>query len=103
MKQDLENYTKLIPVENIKANILMIVGEDDKMWGSYEMANIIKKQNEKAILASYRNAGHVFAGEGVLNTPDMRIKTGGNLESNEKASIESNKTIEDFLLQHHKK
>lgn len=103
VKQDLENYTKLIPVENIKANILMIVGEDDKMWGSYEMANIIKKQNEKAILASYRNAGHVFAGEDVLNTPDMRIKTGGNLESNEKASIESNKTIEDFLLQHHKK
>ena len=66
-------------------------------------ANIIKKQNEKAIIASYRNAGHIFAGEGVLNTPNMRIKTGGNIESNEKASIESEKTINDFLLQHHKR
>lgn len=103
VKKDLKNYTKLIPVENINADILMIVGEDDKMWGSYEMANIIKKQNKKAIIASYRNAGHIFIGEGILNYPKMRVRTGGNLESNERAGIESDKTIDDFLLQHHKK
>lgn len=64
IKRDLNNYMKLIPVRDIKTNILMIVGEDDKMWDSYEMANIIKKQNEKGIVISFRNAGHIFAGEG---------------------------------------
>lgn len=102
VKQDLENHVKLIPVENVEANILMIVGEDDEMWGSYEMANIIKRENKKAVIASYKNAGHIFAGEGVLNTAYMRIKTGGDLESNEKAGRESDKIIDDFLLRHHK-
>lgn len=101
VKQDLDNNTKLIPVEKTKADILIIVGEDDQMWGSYEMANIIKRQNEKVIIASYKNAGHIFVGDGVLNTPDMRIKMGGNLEGNNKAYIDSKKIIDDFLKQHH--
>lgn len=32
-----------------------------------------------------------------LNTTNMRIKTGGNIESNETASIERDKTIGDFF------
>lgn len=101
--QDLENYTKLIPVKDIKANILMIVGEEDQMWGSLEMAKTIQSQNKNAIIASYKNAGHIFAGNGVLNTPDMRMLIGGTLEGNEKAGIDSNKIIDEFLQRNHSK
>jgi len=101
--QDLENYTKLIPVADIKANILMIAGAEDQMWESLEMAKMIQSQNNNAVIVSYENAGHIFAGNGVINTPDMRILVGGTLEYNEKARLDSNKIIDDFLQQNHRK
>lgn len=103
VEQDAEHEAKVIPVENIKANILMIAGEDDQMWGSYDMASLIKEKNKNAILESYKNAGHIFIGNGVLNSPDMRIKIGGNLEGNTKANTESKKAIDDFLEKYHTK
>ena len=103
VKQDVDNSKKLIPVQNAKANILMIVGEDDQMWGSYEMAKTIKQENENAILCVYKNAGHVFRGEGVLNTAMARIRTGGTLDANQKAALEREKEINNFLKQQHNK
>lgn len=103
IKADTESAKKLIPVKNIKANVLMIVGEDDQMWGSYDMACMIKEENKNAILCSYKNAGHIFAGDGILNTPAMRIMAGGNSAGNKYADLESRKVIDDFLKQYHGK
>ena len=93
---------KLIPAKDVKANILMIVGEDDFMWDSLAMANKIKEQNPNAKICSYKGAGHIFAGNGVLNLGKIRVATGGTAESNEKAKSESRKTIDDFLKENHK-
>ena len=101
VEQDLERTRKLIPAQNIKANILMIVGENDQMWGSYEMAKIIQSYNKNAVISSYKNAGHIFEGKGILNTPDMRIRLGGTLDGNKKAKLEEEKVINDFLNQYH--
>ena len=100
IKADTERAKKLIPAKNIKANVLMIVGEDDQMWGSYDMACAIKEENKNAILWSYKNAGHIFAGDGILNTSTMRIRVGGNSDGNKYAYLESRKVIDSFLKQH---
>lgn len=100
-EQDLERTRKLIPAQNIKANILMIVGEDDQMWGSYEMAKIIQSYNKNAIISSHKNAGHIFEGNGVLNTPNMRIRLGGTSDGNKIAKLEEEKVINNFLNQYH--
>ena len=89
--EDSTSQEKLIPIKNVKANILMIVGEDDMMWDSLAMANKIKEQNLKAKIYSYKGAGHIFAGNGILNLGKVRIVTGGTIEGNEKARIESRK------------
>ena len=91
----------MIPAQNIKANILMIVGEDDQMWGSYEMAKIIQSYNKNAIISSHKNAGHIFEGKGVLNTPNIRIRLGGTSDGNKKAKLEEEKVINNFLNQYH--
>lgn len=101
VEQDLERTRKLIPAQNSKANILMIVGEDDQMWGSYEMAKIIQSYNKNAVISSHKNAGHIFEGKGILNTPDMRIRLGGTSDGNKKAKLEEEKVINDFLNQYH--
>ena len=80
----------------------MIVGEDDMMWDSLAMANKIKEQNPKAKIYSYKGAGHIFAGNGVLNLGKIRIATGGTAENNDKAKSESRKTIDAFLKENHK-
>ena len=80
----------------------MIVGEDDMMWDSLAMANKIKEQNSKAMIYSYKGAGHIFAGNGILNLGKIKIATGGTIEGNEKARSESRKTIDAFLKENHK-
>ena len=102
IEQDSSSQEKLIPVKNVKANILMIAGEDDLMWDSFAMAKKIKDQNPKAKIYSYKGAGHIFAGNGVLNLGKIRIATGGTTESNDKAESESRKTIDAFLKENHK-
>ena len=102
IEKDSTSKEKLIPAKDVKANILMIVGEDDMMWDSLAMANKIKEQNSKAMIYSYRGAGHIFAGNGILNLGKIRIATGGTIEGNEKARSESRKTIDAFLKENHK-
>lgn len=102
IEQDPSSPEKLIPVKNVNANILMIVGEDDLMWDSFAMAKKIKEQNPNAKIYSYKGAGHIFAGNGVLNLGKIRIATGGTIEGNEKARSESRKTIDAFLKENHK-
>ena len=102
IEEDSTSQEKLIPIKNVKANILMIVGEDDMMWDSLAMANKIKEQNSKAMIYSYKGAGHIFAGNGILNLGKIKIATGGTIEGNEKARSESRKTIDAFLKENHK-
>lgn len=102
IEKDSTSQEKLIPAKDVKANILMVVGEDDMMWDSLAMANKIKEQNPKANIYSYKGAGHIFAGNGILNLGKIRVATGGTAESNEKAKSESRKTIDDFLKENHK-
>ena len=102
IEKDSTSKEKLIPAKDVKANILMIVGEDDFMWDSLAMANKIKEQNPKAKIYSYKGAGHIFAGNGILDLGKIRVATGGTAEGNEKAKSESRKTIDDFLKENHK-
>ena len=81
---------------------MMIVGEDDLMWDSLAMENKIKEQNPKAKIYSYKGAGHIFAGNGILDLGKIRVATGWTAESNEKAKSESRKTIDAFLKENHK-
>ena len=102
IKKDSSSQEKLVPVKDVKANILMIVGEDDLMWDSLAMANKIKEENPKAKIYSYKGAGHIFAGNGIINIKNERIATGGTAEDNKKAKIESIKAIDTFLKENHK-
>ena len=102
IEKDSSSQEKLIPVKNVKANILMIVGEDDLMWDSLAMANKIKDQNPNAKIYSYKGAGHIFAGNGILNLGKIRVATGGTAEGNVKARSESRKAIDAFLKENHK-
>ena len=102
IEKDSSSKEKLIPVKDVKANILMIVGEDDLMWDSLAKANKIKEENPKAKIYSYKGAGHIFAGDGIINIKNVRIATGGTAEDNKKAKIESIKTIDAFLNENHK-
>jgi len=94
---------KLIPVQNIKGDILIIVGEDDQMMDTLSMAELIKAHNSNTIVCSYENAGHMFSGDGVASEFGMRMKLGGTVEGNEKAMVESGKVMKDFLEKHHSK
>lgn len=102
LNADPKKDDKLIPVQDVSADILLIAGEDDQMWGSYEMAKIIKSQTNNAVLFSYRDAGHVFQGNGVSNQPGMRMRLGGTEEGNQKAAKDSQIEIEKFLKEHHR-
>lgn len=102
IEKDSSSQEKLIPVKDVKANILMIVGEDDLMWDSLAMANKIKEENPKAMIYSYKGAGHIFAGNGIINIKNVRIATGGTAEDNKNAKIQSIKAIDAFLIENHK-
>lgn len=102
IEKDPASQEKLISVKDLKAKILLLVGEEDLMWDSLAMANKIKDQNPKARIYSYKEAGHIFAGNGILDLGKARIATGGSTEGNKEAKNESKKTIDDFLKENHK-
>ena len=102
VESDSNREEKMIPIKDVKANILMIAGVEDAMWDSLNMANIIKNLSPHAKLLSYEGAGHIFGANGILNLENMRIKTGGNLKANQKAQVESEEAIENFLKDQHK-
>ena len=101
VEADENRNEKLIEVENIKANILMVAGGKDEMWDSLAMANDIKSRHPNAELLSYDDAGHIFASSGIIDTESMRIKMGGSPSANQKAKEESEKAIENFLKENH--
>lgn len=103
IKSDKSLVKKVIPVKDVKAHIMIIAGEDDQMWNSPAMAKKIKEQKPDTEINLYKDAGHLFLGNGVLSAPEMRMRTGGSLSANEKANTESQKSINNFLLEKHGK
>ena len=72
------------------------------MMDTLKMAELIRSQNENATIHSYKDAGHMFSGDGIMTEFGMRMNLGGTVEGNEKAMIESTTVIDDFLKSHHK-
>ena len=54
------------------------------------------------MIYSYKGAGHIFAGNGIINIKNVRIATGGTAEGNKRAKIQSIKAIDAFLIENHK-
>lgn len=102
LKNDIQIKQKLIELEKVDCNILMIVGGKDEVWDSYSMSKIIKNSTKNSTIKYYKDAGHVFEGNGTIILSNTKIKSGGNIESNKKAELESEKDIDIFLKLHHK-
>lgn len=103
LEADENRDEKLIPVQNIKGDILILVGKDDGMMDTLSMAEIIENNSANAVIYSYDNAGHMFSGDGIASEYGMRIRLGGTVEGNEKAMADSNMRVEEFLKAHHGK
>ena len=103
LESDPQRDEKLIPVQNIEGDILILVGEDDGMMDTLSMAELIKSKSANTVIYSYENAGHMFSGDGIASEFGMRIRLGGTIEGNEKAGAESEKIVEEFLKEHHGK
>lgn len=93
---------KRIPVQNTKANIILLVGEDDQMWDSANMAQIIRSQRKDVQIFSFKNAGHLFEDDGLVHLKYKVVRSGGNAQDNKKAYTQSVKVINDFLRLHHR-
>lgn len=89
-----------IRVDNFQGKILMLVGQEDGMWNSHEMALMIKEQNPKSVdIVVYPNVGHAFGVEKISKGYFM----GGDNESNKLAFNESIKKIISTLKQWYSK
>lgn len=104
--------TARIKVENAKADILLIAGEKDNIWNTYdgcvEIMDTLAKYNYKYNynLLAYENAGHPFPLPYIIPvgvTASMRLAprlvfaTGGTLEGNAHIQTDSwDRTIEFF-------
>lgn len=88
-----------IPIENFDGEILIFVGDDDKMWPSADMSLEIKEVlGDKVQLHIYEDVGHVFLGPPVLENLVM----GGEYENNVNAKKDSNKVLIKTLNNWHK-
>lgn len=91
-----------IPVERIKAPVLLVAGQDDQVWNSAMMAHNIAERRAAAKLETvsliYTDAGHYLTGTGFDPTTQYDVglmKGGGTPMGNAKAQADAwPKTIE---------
>lgn len=70
-----------IKTEKFKGNILLLMGEDDGMWNSYDMAKVIKRSNpDSTEIIVYPKVGHAF---GVDNIAGGYYMGGDNISNKE--------------------
>lgn len=87
-RADAQDY--LIPLQKVRADLLVFAGEDDDIWPSTIMAQTIKEDlGDRCELVLYKNTGHVFLGPTVLNNLAM----GGSYENNVRALLDSNQKL----------
>ena len=90
---------QLIPVEEITAKVLLLVGESDDRWDSMMMASRIKSKINCEVV-SYSNTGHVLGGPGCLSTmgfEQLSFSLGGTPETNGRSQHKSWEMIIDFI------
>lgn len=84
----------MINLDDVKSNILIFAGEDDKVWPSADMGRLIKDNyTGNCELKIYENTGHLFLGPSVLGNMSM----GGEYEANEKAKKDSDRILLERL------
>ncbi|KNY29290.1 acyl-CoA thioesterase/bile acid-CoA:amino acid N-acyltransferase family protein [Pseudobacteroides cellulosolvens] len=101
-----------IKIENANANILLFAGENDNIWNAYdgcvEIMDTLSKHNYKYNynFFAYKDSGHPFPSPYIIPlsvtlsmklAPRLVFVTGGTIEGNAKAQVDSwSKTIEFF-------
>lgn len=103
-----------IKVEQIKGPILLISGNDDKVWPASKMADMIEKRlKENAFNYSFQNLKYDNAGHSISNNPDAKssqlkraitiegkayeYELGGSSEGNYKAKQDARIKLMEFL------
>lgn len=103
VKNDTNLEDSRIKVENTKANILIIAGDDDAMWQSDTFAKEIQgKRPENTEVHIYKGVGHIFSRDKILYSKSMIVKLGGDKDNNKRADSESKKIIDEKLETWHK-
>ncbi len=88
----------LIDVSNFDGNIVIFAGEDDKVWPSDIMGQMIKDAApEQTELIIYPDTGHAFLP--AVNT--LGMANGGTIENNVQAQIDSDARLLEFLEENH--
>lgn len=85
-----------IPVEKIKAPVMVVAGQEDQVWNSAMMAHNIAERRAEARLDTvsliYIDAGHYLTGTGYSPTTQYNLspmKGGGTPEGNAKAQADA--------------
>jgi dienelactone hydrolase len=88
--------TARIPVERIKAPVMLVAGQDDQVWNSAMMAHNIAERRAEAKLETvsliYNDAGHAVGGTGYNPTTQYDaspMKMGGTPEGNARAQADA--------------
>lgn len=89
-----------IPIERAKASVLLVCGEDDKLWPSCTMSRQLKARRPSVRILAYDHAGHEVGGV-PLSTNDPHYKSlarwGGTPVGNNAARADSWPKILTFL------
>lgn len=89
-----------IPVERIKAAILLVCGEADTLWPSCPMARHITAKVPSAQLLAYKDAGHAVFGPPLApDNPGLRslAQLGGTVDGNNNARADGWPKVVAFL------
>lgn len=93
-----------IPVEKFKGSLMVIGGQDDQVWASGMMAQIIAEKRAASGLETvaliYTDAGHYLSGNGWGQTTQYNVgpmKSGGTPEGNARAQADAYPKMIAFL------
>lgn len=94
LDQDIDMEPATIKVEDINGPILLLSGAEDTMWPATKMSNdVIERLKDKGFGFDYEHIAYEDAGHSLNETYLM----GGSMEGNEKARIDSEAKILEFI------
>jgi len=92
----------ILPIEHIKANLLLLSGKDDQQWPSTKMANMLVTILDKSQInfsyehIAFDNAGHR---PGRLSKQDDTFANGGTVHGNAEAHKQTKVLVKKFFDQ----
>jgi dienelactone hydrolase len=87
-----------IPVEKINGPILLLSGEDDRIWPSSEMGEaVVGRLKANNFRHAYTHVIYPAAGHSLDEKPIAQYDLGGTAEGNRRAHLDSWKKIFEFL------